>query len=243
MAPLMFTLEFLQAVSDWQRGGLPAQKAKRGARLKAEALKLPEHFRSPSLCVFRQISLEKTPLYQLMDQLALPEAISSWTKVPSIAKEFKGGVPPEGWQGVIFSIPPSRGSIVVDLDKLYRDENFQQTLEANKSAITGYANGAGLYAGKQREVVLEIDAVSLDDIYALGGYSSDLDTLGRMWLGRAPSDEEKAFMVRTLAEAGQAVGGYWLEAPGKDRVIKKVQENDMPRLRTIKKLQDDAVAR
>lgn len=242
MTNSIFTLDLLQAVSDWQRGGSPAQKAKRGARLKEEARKLPQHFRTPSLCLFRQISLEKTPLYELMDQLVLPETISAWTKVPSIAKDFKGGVPPEGWQGVVFSIPPPRGAVVVDLDKLYRDEDFQEALEVNKSSITGYSQGAGRYGGQQREVVLEIDAVSLDDIYALGGYSSDLDTLGRLWLGRAPSDEEKVFMVRTLAEAGQAVGAYWLEAPGKDRVIARIQQNDMPRLRCIKQLQDGAAS-
>jgi hypothetical protein len=241
MSETVFTLDLLQAVSDWQRGGNAQQKAKRAKRLKEEALNLPDRFRSPGLCLFRQISLAKTPLYELMDQLTLPESTSAWTKVPDIAKEFKRGVPPEGWQGVIFSIPPSQGTVILDLDALYREQEFRDELTANSSAITGYSQGAGKYGGDQREVVLEIGSVALSDTYALGGYSSDLETLGRMWLGRAPSEEEKEFMTRTLAEAGQAVGGYWLEAPGKDRVIDRIQRNEMPRLRHIKKLQEEAI--
>lgn len=237
----MFTLDFLQAVSDWQRGGGPSQKVERGERLKAEAAKLPPTFRSPGLCCFRQISLEKTPLFELMDTLSLPETISAWTKDPSAAKQFKGGVPPVGWQGVIFAVPPTRGSVVVDLDKLYRDDSFRQALEASKDKVDRYSEGAGRYLGLQREVVLEISEVSLDDLYALGGYSSDIDTLGQLWLGRLPTEEEKVFMVSTLADAGQAVGPYWLEAPGKDRVILKVQGGEMPRLRHIKQLQQAAL--
>jgi hypothetical protein len=238
----MFTLEFLQAVSDWQQGGSAKVKAKRGAKLKAEAAKVSEKYRSPSLCLFRQISLAKTPLYKLMDTLRLPETVSAWTKDTSVAKEFKGGVPDIEWQGVIFAIPPKTGSVILDLDALYRDPKFQKAIEDQKHKITGYDKGAGRYLGIQREVVLEIESVNLDDVYALGGYSSDIDTLGRLWLGRMPSDDEKEFMVRTLSDAGQAAGPYWLEAPGKDRVLAKIQDSDMPRLRKIKQLQDAAAS-
>ena len=38
---------------------------------------------------------------------------------------------------------------------------------------------AGGYRGTQCEIVLEVDAVSQDDIYSLGGYSSGFDDLVR----------------------------------------------------------------
>lgn len=43
-------------------------------------------------------------------------------------------------------------------------------MERNKSAINGYGDGAGRYWDRQSEVVLEIDAVTQEDIYSLGGH-------------------------------------------------------------------------
>jgi hypothetical protein len=56
------SLELLQAISDWQRGGSPRQKQRRGQRLKAAAAALDPKFRSCGLCVFRQIALAKGSL-------------------------------------------------------------------------------------------------------------------------------------------------------------------------------------
>src|SRR5260370_975565 len=98
----MFTRDLIQAVSDWQRGGSPRQKAARGLKLKAEAATLPDQFRQCSSSCFRQIALPKGSVWQLADTLELPETISSWTVSLDVARTFKNGVPPPGSQGVIF---------------------------------------------------------------------------------------------------------------------------------------------
>jgi hypothetical protein len=132
----LFSRDLIQAISDWQRGGSSKQKAK-GERLKQEAASLPDEFRQCPLCCFRQISLEKGALWKLADQLELPESISAWTLTLDVAQSFKGGVPPQGWQGAIFAVHPPAGSVV----------------ETNKRQVSGYQDGIGRYGNSQREVV------------------------------------------------------------------------------------------
>src|ERR1700677_2875515 len=54
-----FTLQLLQAINDWQRGGDHKQKVKRGAKLKQFAAGLPEKFRTCSATCYRQEAHEK----------------------------------------------------------------------------------------------------------------------------------------------------------------------------------------
>jgi len=232
----MFSKDLIQAICDWQRGGTSKQKAKRGERLKREAVSLPEEFRQCPLCCFRQISLEKGALWKLADQLELPESISAWTLSLDVAQSFKGGVPPQGWQGVIFAIHPPAGSVVVNLDRLFRNEDFLTAVEANKEQISGYQDGIGRYKNSQREVLLEVSTIRISDIHELGGYSSNRDELVRMIYGPAPSSANYEDFDRRVALSGAKLGPDWIEGEAKDRVIDKIRAV-MPGLRTIKKLQ------
>lgn len=141
---------FLQAVSDWQRGGDARQKARRGKRLAELATRVDARFRTCEFICLRQVVLQKGPLWKLIAERNLPEAISSWTVSPAVAKAFKGGVPPEGWQGVIFALHPRPSEVVVSIYKLYQDAEFVEALATHAAEIGGYADGAGRYAGSQR---------------------------------------------------------------------------------------------
>lgn len=55
---------------------------------------------------------------------------------------------------------------------LFRDADFLEAMKENEQRITGYHDGAGRDENSQSEVVLEINAVSPEDIYSLGGHSS-----------------------------------------------------------------------
>ncbi len=178
----MFTRDLVQAVSDWQRGGSREQKAKRGAKLRAEVATLPAEFRECALSCFRQIALDKGSLWSLADEPELPETISAWTLALGVAREFKNGVPPPGSQGVIFAVHPIR-SVVANLDRLFRDAEFVATVEKYGNDIVGYYDGIDRYRNRQREVVLEIESVRISDIWALGGCSSTRDELVRMIYG------------------------------------------------------------
>ena len=52
-----FSLPIVQAINDWQRGGDPKQKQRRGLRLREECARLPTQFTSANLGCFRQIAL------------------------------------------------------------------------------------------------------------------------------------------------------------------------------------------
>lgn len=81
----MFTLELLQAVSDWQREGDTRTKRAHGQALKAEASALPQKFRQVGSTCFRRIALDSRYIWQLGTQLCLKETLSSWTDSLDVA--------------------------------------------------------------------------------------------------------------------------------------------------------------
>lgn len=175
-----FPLPLLQAINDWQRGhSSVSQRKRRAGTLKTEAARLDKHYRQCGLVCFRQISLRKgaSSLWELMAVRQLPESISAWTVDLDFAMKFKGGVPPEEWQGMIFCTMPKPHQVVVNLSTLYGDRDFERTVKLFKPKITGFYDGIGKYGKSQSEVVLEIDVLSPDDVYTMGGYSSDKATL------------------------------------------------------------------
>jgi hypothetical protein len=238
----MFTTEFLQAVSDWQRGSDPVQKQRRGARLKELSAEIDQRFRQCGLVTYRQIALEKGSVWDLIAEGSLPETISSWTLSPTVAKAFKGGVPPEGWQGVIVALKPPDGSVILNLDALYRSEDFLAAIDRNKGAITGYFDGAGRYAGTQCEVVLEIESLDGSDLHALGGYSANRDTLIRMMFASDPTPELVTWFDHNSKNAGVGPGPMWLEGDPLRRVMKRMQPH-IERLKTIKAAQTPTVGK
>jgi hypothetical protein len=218
----MFSLELLQAISDWQRGGDLKQKARRGKRLKALSEALDPEFRETSLCCFRQISLDKGFLWKLGDKLHLKEDISSWTLVTDVAKEFKGGPPAEGWQGVIFEFVPEGSQVILNIDALFRDPRFLEACEAAKGDVIGYYEGIGQYGRSQREVVLEVESLPIEAVYALGGHSSTKESLAGMYFGREPNAGELEFFNSLLVRSKARFGPVWVTGDAMKRVMSQI---------------------
>ena len=224
-----FSLEILQAVSDWQRGGDKIQNIRRGMSLKAACRTLPEDYRICSLCCFRQIALPKGGVWNLIGDDRLPEKISSWTLNIEVAKEFKGGVPPDGqdFQGVILCVKPDPARVIVNLRELYKDPEFSEAMNRNELAIKGYSDGAGRYGTVQSEVVLEIDSVSQQDIYSLGGHSSPFDQLvdvaAEEIYGRPPTEEERNALSLRSEHIRAKAGPTWLNPLATQRVLERIK--------------------
>lgn len=234
-----FPLSLLQAVSDWQR----SSTQKRAQTLKAECEALPLEFRTCLLVCYRQIALPKGGVWNLIGEDRLPEKISSWTLDIEVAKAFKGGVPPEGqgFQGTILYLYPPPGSVIVNLSKLFRDAAFLEAMKKNEQHITGYHDGAGRYENSQSEVVLEIDAVTPEDIYSLGGHSSPLEKLvaqaADLVYRRSATEEERQQLFLDATRAGVSAGPSWLKMDATRRVLARTK----PRaevLREMKRQQD-----
>lgn len=236
-----FTLELLQAVSDWQRGGDPKQNARRGQRLKTLCADLPDEYRSsPSAC-FRQIALTKPSVWDLIAEDFLPEKVSSWTFDAEVAKSFKRGVPPPGdWQGVILSIKAPPNGVIVNLWQLYRNPQFLDALDRHKASIDGYAEGAGRYRDSQYEIVLEVESVTQADIYSLGGYSSRFDDLllqaALTIYERPPTPAEAAHLEWKCEQLRDTAGPRWLARDATERVLRRTKPA-AAHLRQVKALQ------
>ena len=220
-----FGLPLLQAISDWQRGGDARQIIRRGQVLKEACASLPEKYRTCALCCFRQVALPKGGVWNLIGEDSLPEKISSWTVDLEVAKDFKGGVPPngQGYQGVILCVYPQPGSVIVNLRELYCDPAFTAALEQNKAAINGYHDGAGRYCNGQNEVVLEVAAVTQQDIYSMGEHSSPFEHLvaeaADAMYGRPTTPAEREALLLKVERVRSEAGPKWLSPEATQRVI------------------------
>ena len=207
----MFSLELLQAISDWQRGGDEKQKAKRGKALQEVCKTLPSQFKSINSNCYRQIALDKSSVWNIGTQYQLGETISSWTTSLDVAKQFKGGVPPVGYQGVIFRIRPDESfEVIVNLNELFENNEFKKLVELNKNKIIGFHNGLGMYGNTQLEVVISTEFLSLDTLFAWGGFTSPETELANMYFGHEANDEEINILRDLMKRAGHSCSAYWL---------------------------------
>ena len=211
----MFTKELVQAISDWQRGGCAAQKQRRGERLKQAASSIPAVFRKTDGECYRQIALDEPNLRNLGTSLQLPEAISAWTEDEAVARDFKGGGPPQrgGYTGVIFRVCPKQENVVINLNRLLRDADFLECIEKWKHSIDGFSVGFGRYGNTQKEVVLELSELPLDSIHAWGGFSSTREQLKGMVESSFGNEISDARFDELFAAAGIQIGQYWMKTP------------------------------
>jgi len=226
----VFDLGILKAINEWQRGGSPKQKDRRGQSLKETCNSLPDRFRTCEQICYRQEAHEKDRIWQLLANEALPESISSWTVSLSMAKGFKGGVPPAGLQGVIFAITPSTDQVVLNLVEIYADPEFQKACETHRTAIPGFASGIGKYGGSQSEIVLNVERLVTDQVFSYGGFSSSIEDLAALAIGHRPSDEELALFTATAENAAVRPGAWWLSTEGTRCVLGRMA----PRLTALR---------
>lgn len=229
-----FTLELIQAINDWQRGGDHKQKLRRGVKLKQLAAALPEQFRTCTAVCYRQEAHEEDRIWQLLADESLPETIAAWTTDLSIARDFKNGVPPDGLRGVIFSLMPPPESVIINLIEIYSDLDFRSAIEQHKQAITGFGDGIGRYGVTQREIVLELPKLGPETIHCFGGYASDRKTLAQQLFGYTPNAEGLAFFDQICRQANiPENGAWWLTNEGTKNVLERMLPH-IERLRRLK---------
>lgn len=218
-----FTLELLQAINDWQRGGDLKQKLKRGKKLKKHAESLPGRFRTCSEICYRQEAHEKDRIWKLLAKKSLPETIASWTTKLCIAQHFKGGVPPKGLQGVIFCLTPPPESVVINLIEVYRDSDFRSAIDLHKLNIDSFSDGIGRYGDTQHEIVLELHNLEPATIHCYGGYASNRKTLAKKLFRHKPSAEGLAVFDELCRQANiPESGAWWLSEEGTKNVLARM---------------------
>jgi len=146
---------------------------------------------------------------------------------PDVAKGLKGGVPPEWqdgklWRGVILEHKPKSGEVVVNLDALWVDLNYQRSLA--DAGPEKYTEGIHRYQNSQREVVLELARVSLKQIWSWGGYSSSIEELTELFLGVKPTPEQIGEVRKMIEENDIQIGARWTSSSGARNVTLRVIE-------------------
>ncbi|MEJ2682605.1 MAG: hypothetical protein P8176_14140 [Gammaproteobacteria bacterium] len=144
----------------------------------------------------------------------LNETISSWTTSPDVSKQFKGGVPPVGYQGVIFKVTPAEKiDVIINLHELFLCQEFNDYLDANKGEVIGFDRGTGMYWNSQFEVVISGEYLNISTLFAWGGYTSPESDLAKMYFGHEANDEELELFRDLMGQAGHKCGAYWLTTP------------------------------
>lgn len=224
-----YSLTLLQAISDWQREGTAKQKISKGQRLLELSSELPPYFRTEDRICYRQIALKKGNIWRLADQLMLGETISSWAVDLAVAKEFKGGVAAREseFKAFIFAYKPIPGSVVINLDKLLRDDAFLKACADNKENISWYSTGLGQYQNTQQEVVINLSQLPIDSVFAIGGHGSTKEILltqfmTALGLTREPTETDRIEFDKLLISTKAKLGPGWVAGPAKYRVLEKL---------------------
>jgi hypothetical protein len=217
----MYTLELLQAINDWQAIGIGANKAPIAERILEYSRDLPEKFKSLTTKCYRQVALTGMNSVLLGANMQLPESYSSWTFDKSIAQSFNGGVPPIGYQGVIFEIDKNVRdfSIVLNLFELFKDAEFLTACQAFKSQIASYKSGIGYFMNSESEVILKIERITTAQIWAYGGYSAPREKLAEMYFKHLPNAIELKYFDKLIKQENIIIGGNWVKGAAKDRIV------------------------
>lgn len=234
-----FSVEFIQAVSDWQRGGNNSMKKKKGVKIEELVAGRLEEFKTCSYPCYRRVKLNPHFVWEMGDRLQIKETISAWTSSPEVAQSFKGG-PERGSVCVIFKIIPRIEEIIINLESLFSDSEFMNYIDNCKVQVRHFDAGAGRYLGSQKEIILKIDSVDINDIYAFGGYSSHIDTIIQKASGLKANRKSRRSADRKGGFSGESYKPNWIFNDAKDRTIeflikqtKEIKERNESISRTI----------
>jgi hypothetical protein len=235
--PEYFSIELIDAINRWMIAPTPEA----ADRIDKAAVHLPAEFKSRNEPVFRRIALEKGFVWDLLAEARLLEKISSWSLSEDVAKKFDGGVPPLGWQGVIFKIDPTKGRTVLNISRLFASGQFRIAIEKYASAVPNSEYGIREFQDSEREVLIEVDALYPDEIFSLAGYSSSREEIIRQAgieiYRREPNVEEQTFLADCLEKTGHKLGPAWLTEQQVLSVRSRLN-GTVPLLRHIKQLQE-----
>jgi hypothetical protein len=134
---------------------------------------------------------------------------------------LNGGTANAGW-GVILEHRPKPQEVVLNVEALWVDLRYQESLEA--AGQKKYAEGIRRYENSQRVVVLDRARVSLKQIWSWGGYSSSIEELTEQFLGVKPTAEQIDWLQKMIEENEIQIGARSTSSSGARNVTLRVIE-------------------
>jgi hypothetical protein len=162
-----FGRDFIKAIDNWMAGSIGKSRKARKITdlLKNENVEdYAKHCDEPC---FRRSVLVGPAITNLYFRFYVKEETSSWTTDQAVAVRFKGGPPNPPHPGVIFKRSPRPSEIVLNLGRLFEHERFWPSVEHWEGLGLNVSKGLRRYAN-QREVILTVDEVPHDQIFAFG---------------------------------------------------------------------------
>jgi hypothetical protein len=217
----MYSLELLQAINDWQSTGFGTNKTQIAERIIEHSEELPIKFKSLNAKCYRQLALSGTNSVLLGANMRLPETYSSWSFDKSVVQNFNGGVPPVGRQGVIFEVDNTvpEVEVILNLYELFKDETFLEACEQHKNDISSYKTGIGYFLNNEAEVILKVQHLTTNQIWAYGGYSVPREKLAEMYFEHVASPRELIVFDRLIKQGNIIIGGNWVTGAAKNRIV------------------------
>lgn len=168
-----YTHALIEAIDDWQAGS--KDKERKAARLIKASEHLPANYRTAPAEVFRQLRAN-APLAAGVAFDAMADFVSSWTTSLEVAKHFRESDGDRTKALMIFRRRPMPGDVILDLNVVYADPDFMDTVRDAEKRLGRTFNGIGRWQNSQREVVLNETVIGNDDIVSLGAFR-DLDAI------------------------------------------------------------------
>jgi hypothetical protein len=185
----LYPTGLIQAIDRWQAGS--KDKARKARRLREWSRHLPPDYRAPPSNAFRQVRVNAL-LGIGMAVGALPEAISSWTTSLQLAERFRQEDLDREKVLMIFARHPAPDDIIIDLNAVYADPAFMETVRATSERLDKTFRGIERWQDTQNEVVLKETTIANDEIVSLGAFRqlSDIVPLLGTRDPDAPSDAQ-----------------------------------------------------
>lgn len=219
MAP-HFSRKFIKAINDWQIGSKGKEKKAQTIQKLLTDEPVDQWIQECDNVCFRKVNLQKTAVSSLFLDFRLTEAKSSWsTSLPFVA-EFGGGPPEPPIVGAIFRHKPQKMEVILNLNRLFKHEAFWPSVEHWRNGGLDVSRGLGSYGTRQYEVILTVDQIPHEEIYAFGSNSAqgilDATTNGMTLLGATPLTIEE--ITAAFAAAADLQTKRWLTGELAERV-------------------------
>ncbi len=185
----LYPYTLIHAIDDWQAGA--NGKDRKARQLRKTSQHLPRSYRKAPTRVFRQVRVNA----QLGIGMALdasPDAVSSWTTSEDVARRFRENDQDRSKVMVIFGRSPAPDDIILDLNAVYADSDFMDTVRADEERLGKQFRGINRWRDTQKEVVLNETVIGNDEIVSLGAFRELRDIVPAIGARdpNAPSDRE-----------------------------------------------------
>ncbi len=243
-----YTKDFIQVINDWQAFALKDRKIELYNKL--ISFNIPSKLRQCDQYCYRITDFRiKIPALSMLsagisEQINM--GVSSWTLDKQIAKDFYkkySPLTPSEGQNYIVKIYPKPQEVILNLDRLYQDDFFMFQCEKYQSNIKNYEKGIGCWKNSQREIILNVNSVNIDNICAFWGYSSTPEEFYKKYgdiiksiIQTVNEDKRKIFEEKVYEFLNQNLGAFWLE--DEDSVKNKIKflKDEAKKLDELRKL-------